>query len=285
MISQVRRLVVRNVYATAAILGVFLFVGCARDVLGPAGGTAAADRTAVGERSSPSAMAIAAEPVATGYSGEDYFRGLILGHGPVAAKIPEIRQQRELSQLALTSEQWASINSVNDQLVALVGEKNPGFFDGFKAEIESKDHLRIQDALHQGAATMLEAMLASPQGPAMEELVKDPEKLDAVAVSLQQAHQDGQVTMEELTAAVEAGFGSEPPTQLLSLSIVWVAVAVVVAWLWVAVAQDVAVVHVAAVVQVIHTVWAAWKWVVGPKRVQQAELLEEQLVNSVAGTF
>jgi SdpC family antimicrobial peptide len=285
MISRVRRLIVRNVFATSAILAVFLFVGCGRDLLSSGGDPAAPQPDDSERTNAATAMATAIEPIASEYTGEEYFRGLILGHGPVAAKIPEIRQQRELSQLALTAEQWANIGSVNDQLVALVSEKNPGFFDSFKTEIESKDHLRIQDALHGAAAQMLEAMLATPNGPAMEELASDPAKLDAVALSLQQAHQDGQVTMEELTAAVEAGFGSGPETQLLSFSIVWVAVAVVVAWLWVAVAQDVAVVHVAAVVQVIHTVWAAWKWVVGPKRVQQAELLEEQLVNSVAGAF
>ncbi|GAA1840237.1 sporulation delaying protein family toxin [Actinomadura bangladeshensis] len=71
------------------------------------------------------------------FSGEDLFRGLFFGQGPVATTFPDI-----------THQQQARVRTdVVNELVSLMSESDPAFFSRFAADIRSGDRYRIRSAL------------------------------------------------------------------------------------------------------------------------------------------
>ncbi|WP_164016007.1 hypothetical protein [Pyxidicoccus trucidator] len=80
-------------------------------------------------------------------SGEEVFRGLVFGDGPVAELLPEFwgnQPRRELSP-----QQKEVGERVKAQLMADIHQADPGFFARFGVEIQSGKHLRIEQALKE----------------------------------------------------------------------------------------------------------------------------------------
>jgi hypothetical protein len=152
--------------------------------------------------------------VERGYSGEDLFLGIMLGHGKVAEQLPEIWEEPSnahrdaaLAQvdpavaLQALDQEIAAAQTAGDQDEVLVLEavrarvqerglmpeldavpfsfevllerlrsQDKGFFERFAREIQSGEHLRIQEALRDARALLTEVWLADGVG-----LLADPE--------------------------------------------------------------------------------------------------------------
>ncbi len=95
----------------------------------------------------------------TGFTGKQYYRGIIFGEGKVAEEIPYIRNNRmldstlvrELNTMNVTGVKKKAVlkkaDKVVDEIVQIVGRDNPGFFKKFKEEMESGDTLTIKHGL------------------------------------------------------------------------------------------------------------------------------------------
>lgn len=97
------------------------------------------------------------------YSDEDLFRGLLLGSGPVASLIPEIRDNLRPESLVADQRQLALIREVHARIVSAVRQKDPTFFHAFAAEVRSGDRIRIDRAYQKASALTLESVNELPQ--------------------------------------------------------------------------------------------------------------------------
>lgn len=91
------------------------------------------------------------------YSGRDIFTGLFFAQGPVASLIPEIGNSFNVDNLNLQPYQLIEMQTVQNELLNFIDSENPGFFDSFKSDMTSGDHLIIQDALANAARISMQA--------------------------------------------------------------------------------------------------------------------------------
>lgn len=86
-----------------------------------------------------------------GFSGVELYRGIVFGDGPVAERIPTIRDHLQLEAQITEPEALAEIRRQITELIAAISEKEPGYFDAFAQEVLSGDHERISRAMGEGA--------------------------------------------------------------------------------------------------------------------------------------
>lgn len=90
------------------------------------------------------------------FMGKDIFRGIMFGQGPVADYIPEIRDHYKLDYYIHDESQRETIVQITDRIIRLIVEKDPNYFEEFKYNMESSDHLMINDALNVAWNKILE---------------------------------------------------------------------------------------------------------------------------------
>lgn len=100
------------------------------------------------------------------------FRGLVLGHGPVAQLVPEIRDHLGLDAAPLTPEQKAQALTLVDEIIAAVESHHREFLVWFEAEIASGDHYRVAAALDRGRQVVLEMLPHTSVGPVSDEVAE-----------------------------------------------------------------------------------------------------------------
>ncbi|OWL95507.1 hypothetical protein CBQ26_12175 [Deinococcus indicus] len=90
------------------------------------------------------------------FSGQQIFKGVVLGSGPVAELFPEIwKSEQYLAALReVTPEQMAERTVLEDQLMADVETKFPGFFAEYKTEMTSGDPYRVQRIVREAGEKM-----------------------------------------------------------------------------------------------------------------------------------
>lgn len=108
------------------------------------------------------------------YTGEQLFKGLYLGQGPVADLFPEVWEgAEEYREHAIPAEDMQEVmlalSDYADTMIEDIAAANPGFFSSFAVEIQSGDHLRIEAAVLDGAYKLVEA-IAADLGVAPEDL-------------------------------------------------------------------------------------------------------------------
>jgi hypothetical protein len=133
MIRQIRKHVTRSPWFVLSLVTVFLVTSCTPDTISNN----------------------------SGFSGEDYVRGIFLGSGPVAKRIPEISSKFNHEDFLKTDEERMQLEVVHNQILSAL---DPAFIESFKRDMESGNHLRIQAALKNGAVTIKNAMF-SEKGP------------------------------------------------------------------------------------------------------------------------
>lgn len=97
-------------------------------------------------------------PDKTSYSGREIFTGLFFAQGPVATLIPEIRDNFNIHNVNLSPEQRNEMTNVQDELLDFIEHKHPSFFDSFKSDVTSGDHITIQNALSNAGKISMEAV-------------------------------------------------------------------------------------------------------------------------------
>lgn len=109
-------------------------------------------------------LATAQNPAPPSYSGEDLFRGLFLGQGRVADLFPEIwtdvnAYRANIVPAEKAAEVEAEIALYVDGLLERIALAAPAdYFADFAAEIQSGDHLRIEEAVLDGAERLIDAI-------------------------------------------------------------------------------------------------------------------------------
>lgn len=95
------------------------------------------------------------------FSGEDYINGLFFATGEVAALIPEINSRFSLKDYVKDENERLKIDEIRNQIVKSI---DTDFLRKFKIEIESGNHLRVQNAL-LNAAQELRTIATREDGP------------------------------------------------------------------------------------------------------------------------
>ncbi len=123
------------------------------------------------------------------YDGESVYRGVIFGQGAVAALFPEIWNQQAVQQ-ALDQmspdqlDQYLADRKVAfaafDDLVEIIRNDDPAFFERFGADMQSGEHLRVQAALEAGFDKLVFAA-AAKEGVDTETFKAELTRLDAAS--------------------------------------------------------------------------------------------------------
>jgi SdpC family antimicrobial peptide len=92
----------------------------------------------------------------TALSGEEVFRGLVFREGAVAAVFTETGGS--LPPRKLTLGQREARERESEQLMADIRKADPTFFDRFGSDLQSGDHLRIEQALRESAVLVKQAI-------------------------------------------------------------------------------------------------------------------------------
>jgi SdpC family antimicrobial peptide len=106
--------------------------------------------------STPGILEVSSYQARVAYDGETIFQGLFFGKGPVAQLFPEIWEdpviKRALEQNA------EEMNRLIERVITRIHNEDPTFFQRFGREVQSGDHLRVQQALEQGAQRLITAL-------------------------------------------------------------------------------------------------------------------------------
>jgi len=85
------------------------------------------------------------------YDGETLYRGLFYGSGPAAKLFPEIWESSGLKairqRIPVTAEAEAKKTAILNAIVARIRWADATFFDHLAVELQSGDHVRIQESL------------------------------------------------------------------------------------------------------------------------------------------
>jgi SdpC family antimicrobial peptide len=86
-----------------------------------------------------------------GISGKEYFRGIVLGYGEIAEQLPEVNDYLKISLYVTDEEAYKAITSFNDGILEKMNEVNPSFFAQFKKDMESGNHITVQNSIKVGS--------------------------------------------------------------------------------------------------------------------------------------
>jgi hypothetical protein len=100
---------------------------------------------------SSSNVADSTSKIDNGISGKEYFRGIVLGYGEIAEQIPEINDYLKVSLYVTDLKDYESITSFNDKIIDRMEKVNPSFFAQFKKDMESGNHISVQNAIKDAA--------------------------------------------------------------------------------------------------------------------------------------
>ena len=231
------------------------------------------------------------------FSGEDIYRGVFLGHGPVARLLPEVRNRFAMDNYDLRPEERATVRRFHDRLIAALAA-DPTFFDRLQRSFTSGDHLVIERSLDWAGERTLHALPSIPEISELRRAIeRDPKLLTELNDSIRRAQAGERLDPKALEAAIALAVNqslattsttTSPYTAASSIVVVLVAVAAVVAAITVLALQSyAAVLNVAAAVSFAVAVVAVVKIAVPRRRkavaaIDSGNLLREQLVDSIA---
>ena len=178
----------------------------------------------------------------TTFTGEQVFRGVNFGDGPVAKLFPEVWKSAEVAEQLGDNKRVKSFSILREKVVSEINLADPTFMNRYGQEMQSGEHLRIQGALEESSHKITAAM----------------QKIG---------------TMNE-----QGQFANEYAEGELACSVVAVCAAAIALAVW----KYVAVVDIAAVAVVAAVAIAIWRYVGIEEDQAKGRLFREQFVNSVA---
>lgn len=114
--------------------------------------------------------------MATALDGETFFRGVLLGRGPLTDEFRSLRALPDLETLVDDPDLLARARELENRLVDDIHTADPGYFERFEAAMTSGDHLRIRSALVDARRVVYQTALAWPEArEALERLRSDPD--------------------------------------------------------------------------------------------------------------
>lgn len=94
------------------------------------------------------------------FTGEEVFRGIMFGQAPVAQLFPEIWSSDDVAEQLNTKEKVKAWDALTESVVSQIKTADPTFMDRFGQEMQSGDHLRIQNGMIEASEKMFNAMTA-----------------------------------------------------------------------------------------------------------------------------
>lgn len=215
--------------------------------------------------------------------GEDFYRGIFLAQGPLADRIPEIRDHMKIDMSKVDPRVMRLIHDFNDRLIDSLAASDPTFMSRFGAAMQSGDHFRIDEMITEGTKATLAAIHEMPEIVALRaKIEKDPTYVDTLIESIR-AEGNGEVSEEALRQAINvaiAGRNIGDPVANTTVVVAIAAVAAVVAATYVLVVHSVGGVFTVALAAAIVKEFAAWTGVLEP--LSKGNLLREQLIDNIA---
>jgi SdpC family antimicrobial peptide len=144
------------------------------------------------------------QPVAHAqFSGEDVFRGVVLGDGPVAARLPELWSGYALDDSRWTPAHRAAMDRARQRLIDDVRAVDPTFLARFGAALQSHDPLRVQGAMEESRGVLMSAVQRE-KGLAGSRVRGDDEAIGTAVAVLLVLTLDGIANEVEVVNLVEA---------------------------------------------------------------------------------
>lgn len=222
--------------------------------------------------------------------GEDFYRGIFLAQGPVAERIPEIREHLQIDKSQHDPQVMRLIDDFHARLISTIRSADPSFLPRFGVTMQSGDHFAIDAMIGEGAKKTLEAVRTMPEVVALRaNIEKDPQYatklVDAIRKNTGDKIDEGTIRQAVNLVASNASLADiSDPTTNTTFVVAVLAVAALVAATYVLVVHAAAAVYSVAGAAVLALYFAAWT----PynKDVMQAEkLMREQIVHSITLNF
>jgi hypothetical protein len=225
------------------------------------------------------------KPPASTVRGEDFYRGIYMAQGPVAERIPEIRDHMVVKQAKQHPRITRLLNEFSARLIKSIQEVDPSFLDRFGAAMQSGDHYAIDQAIAEGSQITVQAIRNLPEIATLRAKVEqDPKYVDKLIQQVR-ASSKGEVDENALREAINLVAASRtadaPTTELASAAIVFFAAAAVVAATYLLLAHAAAAVFNIAGAVTMVTALVAWFY---SRNLTARSLHREQLVNRIATT-
>lgn len=167
MLSQLRRRHVRALFAVP-LLAVFSAASCAETIVRPES-TARSDQ--------PDGIAL--------------YRGLMLGDGPVAMQVAQIRDHFAIRNFITDGDQLQAVGNIHDRIISAIQGVDPAFFARFEQAMRSGNHLRIEGMLREATDVTFEAVYTMAEGAELRSLQADPSRIEgALLDKLEQVNAD-----------------------------------------------------------------------------------------------
>src|SRR5262249_19037245 len=102
--------------------------------------------------------------VAGRYSDREIFEGVVVGVGPVANLVPEVREQLRPEIYARSADELASMTTVRTNLIASIERAEPGFIGEFARVARSGDPAAIRSMLERATESVNAAAVEMQAG-------------------------------------------------------------------------------------------------------------------------
>lgn len=229
-------------------------------------------------------QAMADRPVYS-FTGEQLYRGLLFGDGPVAEVIPQVRDHYRVTNFVTTVEELQLVRATQDRIISAIDETAPEFFRDFRSMIRSGDHFMVQKALREAADVTLRAIGSIPEVKELRaRFAEDPSLRDQMLADLRSTDPEYQHTDEEFATAADillAGTFAEED-HLASIVAVFVAAAALVVTITVVLALSYATaINIAGAVNFYAALVATTAVTAGLTDAGTTSLLMEEMVQSI----
>jgi hypothetical protein len=222
---------------------------------------------------------------------EDFYTGIFLARGPVAERIPQIRENL---QLAARQDPQVTrlVDDFHARLLVQIRTVDPTFLARFGTTMRSGDPSAIDSMIGEGAKVTLQAVRTMPEVVALRaNIEKDPQYLTKLVDGIRQNTgnkiDEGTIRQAINLVATNASLSDiGDPTTNTTFAIAVVAVAALVAATYVLVVHAAAAVWSVAGAAVLAVYFAAWTpFNKDPLSARSGELVREELVHAIATTF
>lgn len=214
------------------------------------------------------------------FDGSTLYRGLVLGYGPAALAVPEIRDNLRIDLFVKDRAQLNRLTTAYDRIVGEIQIVDRGFFDRFSRAMTSGDQVAVQRGLWEAGEVTVQAARRLPEfKEGVEALRKNPQPLvDAVARYNADVRPADRFERAQIDQMIDV-LSSDRPVEL-AFGFTFAAAIVAVAWIVAAV--DLAVVTSLAVAIAVELWIGVDQYGPSAFAANQGSVFREQLVNSIA---
>jgi hypothetical protein len=219
---------------------------------------------------------------------DDYYRGIFLGQGPVAERIPVIHDNLRIDPSKHDPRVLRVIHDFQARLVDSIRTSDPAFMTRFASAIRSGDHFAIEEAIGDGARVTVKAVQEMPEIVALRHQVQnDPQYANRLVEQIRAASgnkaDEAQIrqALNMLVAGATLDSIAGPKVGNHAFVVALAVVAAIVAATYIAVVHAVAGAFSVALAGVIAVEFAAWTpW--NKDMLASEGLFREQLVDAIA---